>query len=190
MISRFLLRLAGWTTLNELPGGITRCVMIAAPHTSNWDFYYTRLVFNVLKIRLRFTIKKEWMRFPLSLIMKPMGGLAIDRSPKTPGGTRKSMVEVMTELFEKHPDNFVMLVTPEGSRSRRDEWKTGFYWVALAAKVPIALGFLDYKAKKAGVGKIIYPTGDVAKDMKEIMDFYKNITPKFPSKFALDKNYS
>lgn len=189
MISRFIFRIIGWKTINELPGGITRCVMIAAPHTSNWDFILTRMAFNVLKIRLRFTIKKEWMRFPLNLIMRPMGGLAIDRSPKTPGGERKSMVEVMIELFQTHKENFVMLITPEGSRSKRDEWKTGFYWVALSAGVPIALGFLDYKKKLAGVGKIIYPSGDIKSDMREIMLFYKDITPKFPEKFALDKNY-
>jgi len=184
-----LLRLAGWKTINELPGGITRCVMIAAPHTSNWDFILTRLVFNVLKIHLRFTLKKEWMRFPLNIIMRPMGGLAIDRSPREAGGERRSMVEVMSEMFEKNKGPFVMLVTPEGSRSRRDEWKTGFYWVAMQAKVPIALGFLDYGRRIAGVGKVIYPNGELHNDMKEIMAFYKNITPKYPEKFSVDKNY-
>jgi 1-acyl-sn-glycerol-3-phosphate acyltransferase len=163
--------------------------MVAAPHTSNWDFFYTRVVFNVLRIPLRFTIKKEWMRFPLNLFMRPMGGLAIDRSPKVPGGERRSMVDVMTEMFIKHPGKFVMLVTPEGSRSRRDEWKTGFYYVAVNAAVPIALGFLDYKKKQAGVGKIIYPTGNLEADMKEIMAFYKTVTPKFPANFSTDKRY-
>lgn len=82
-----------------------------------------------------------------------------------------------------------MLVTPEGSRSRRNEWKTGFYWVAMNAKVPIALGFLDYKKKIAGVGKMIYPQGNLEKDMKDIMAFYKTVTPRYPEKFSTDKNY-
>ena len=82
------------------------------------------------------------------------------------------------------------MVTPEGTRSLRTKWKTGFYHTAAGAGVPIALGYLDYKNKEAGVGKIIYPSGDMKRDMKEIMDFYKNIPAKFPEKFSVDTEFA
>ena len=99
------------------------------------------------------------------------------------------MTEVMTELFEKY-DELALLVTPEGTRSPVDKWKTGFYYVALNAGVPICLGYGDYKKKIAGVGAIIYPTGDFEKDMGEMMDFYNNITPCVPGKYLPDKRFN
>jgi hypothetical protein len=94
----------------------------------------------------------------------------------------------MIELFSQNKELAVM-VTPEGTRSLRTKWKTGFYHVAVGAKVPIALGYLDYKNKEAGVGKIIWPSGDMAKDMREIMAFYQNIQGKHPEKFSIDLDY-
>ncbi len=81
------------------------------------------------------------------------------------------------------------MVTPEGTRKKVTKWKTGFYHVAVGAKVPIALGYLDYKNKIAGVGKIVYPTGDIQKDMQEITDFYRPIAPKHPELFSVDLDY-
>jgi hypothetical protein len=99
------------------------------------------------------------------------------------------MTEAMIELFTQNNDLAVM-VTPEGTRSLRTKWKTGFYHVAVGAKVPIGLGYLDYKNKVAGVGKIVIPSGDMQKDMREIMAFYKNIEGKHPEKFSIDKDYA
>jgi 1-acyl-sn-glycerol-3-phosphate acyltransferase len=98
------------------------------------------------------------------------------------------MVQAMADLFKTHP-RLVMLVTPEGTRSLQTEWKSGFYHVAVTAGVPIALAYLDYTKKEAGVGKIVYPSGDIAKDMKEIMDFYQNIQGKHPENFSVDQRY-
>jgi hypothetical protein len=81
------------------------------------------------------------------------------------------------------------MVTAEGSRSLCRQWKTGFYYVALTASVPIVLAYLDYEKKEAGIGKVIYPSGDIAADMKDIMLFYKDIKAKFPEKFSLDERY-
>jgi 1-acyl-sn-glycerol-3-phosphate acyltransferase len=82
-----------------------------------------------------------------------------------------------------------MLITPEGTRSLRTQWKTGFYHIAVAANVPIALGYCDYAKKEAGVAKLVYPSGDMKKDMREIMAFYKHIVPKNPANFSIDVNY-
>ena len=189
LVFRFFFRWYGWKLDWGLPRDIKKCVMVASPHTSNWDMVYGLAAFDMMRIPVRFTIKKEWMRFPMSLILKPLGGIGIDRSPKEGSQERKSMVEAMVELFDQY-DELVVLVTPEGSRSRRDQWRTGFYYVALKAKVPIGLGYLNYGKKEAGVGKILYPTGDIDRDMREIMDFYRPMIAKFPENFSLDKRWS
>lgn len=163
--------------------------MLAAPHTSNWDFPYTIAAFDILNIAVRYTVKKEFDFFPFSGILNSLGAIWVDRSPKKEGEERRSMVEVMTELFDRK-EPLVVLVTPEGTRSKRTKWKTGFYHVALNANVPIALGYVDFKTKIAGVGKVIYPSGDIEKDMREIMAFYNTINGKIPANYSPDLRYS
>ena len=192
LIFRILFELNKWRVMDEIgvKKNIKKCVMIAAPHTSNWDLVYAVAALNKLGIKTRFTIKKEWMRFPLNIAMGPMGGIGIDRKPKKDSGlTRKrNMVEVMAELYETR-DELSILVTPEGSRGKQTKWRTGFYHVALKAKVPILLGYVDYKNKIAGIGGVIEPSGNIKEDMLKIMDFYSKIEPKFPENFSLDTNY-
>lgn len=189
LISKLIFALFGWRFNDQVGGGYNRCVMIAAPHTSNWDFIFARAAFYLMDIPVRYTVKKEWMRFPFNLIFGPLGAIAIDRSPKVAGAERKSMTEAMIDLFKINRE-LVVLVTPEGTRSLRTKWKSGFYYTAVGAGVPVALGYLDYKNKEAGVGKIVYPSGNMAADMKIIMDFYKDIPPKHPEKFAIDADYA
>ncbi|MCX0339935.1 1-acyl-sn-glycerol-3-phosphate acyltransferase [Acinetobacter radioresistens] len=187
-IAEYSLGLMGWETDNQWPQGLEQCVMIAAPHTSNWDAVYARLALEVLGVNVRITIKDSYMKFPLGPFVRAMGGIGIDRSPKKEGQARASMVQLMADLFKEHP-HLVMLVTPEGTRAKQENWKTGFYHIAMTAGVPIALAYMDYKKKRAGVGKIIYPTGNYEQDMQEIMQFYANIEPKFPEKFSVDVRY-
>jgi len=182
------LKLMGWETDNHWPENLSQCVMIAAPHTSNWDALYARLALKALGVNVRLTIKDSYMQFPLGPFVRAMEGIGIDRRPKQAGEPRPSMVQVMTDLFKQHPE-LVMLVTPEGTRARQEQWKTGFYYVAVNAGVPIALAYMDYEQKKAGVGKIIHPTGDFEEDMAEIMDFYAGIQAKFPEDFSVDQRY-
>jgi 1-acyl-sn-glycerol-3-phosphate acyltransferase len=187
-LCRLIFRLSGWTLNNKMPGNINKCVMIAAPHTSNWDLVYALAAYDMMGIPMRFTLKDEFMKFPLKLIFKPIGAIAIDRRPKVVGGARRSMTEAMTDLFNGR-DHLNIMVTPEGTRALNNKWKTGFYYVALNAKVPIGLGYLDYKNKVAGVGGMVYPSGDIKKDMKIIMDFYKDIKGQHPEKFSIDAEY-
>lgn len=189
LLARFIFWIFGWTLDDHLKADFRKCVMLAVPHTSNWDFIFARAAFAMMNIPVRFTVKKEWMRFPFGGIMSYLGAIAIDRSPKVPGQERLSMVEAMTNLFNGR-NELVIMITPEGTRSKVTKWKTGFYYIAQNANVPIALGYLDFKKKIAGVGKIITPSGDMKKDMKEIMDFYKNISGKFPEKFSVDEDYA
>ncbi|POU25783.1 acyltransferase [Acinetobacter sp. ACNIH3] len=182
------LKLMGWETDNHWPENLSQCVMIAAPHISNWDALYARLALKALGVNVRITIKDSYMQFPLGPFVRAMGGIGIDRRPKQAGEPRPSMVQVMTDLFKQHPE-LVMLVTPEGTRARQEQWKTGFYYVAVNAGLPIALAYMDYEQKKAGVGKIIHPTGNFEEDMAEIMDFYAGIQAKFPKEFSVDQRY-
>ena len=183
------LEMMGWELDNHWPVDLDQCVMIAAPHTSNWDALYARLALKALGVNVRLTIKDSYMKLPFGPFVRAMGGIGIDRTPKNAGEPRLSMVQVMTDLFKHHP-KLVMLVTPEARRAKQEEWKTGFYHVAISAGVPIALAYMDYAKKKTGVGKIVYPTGDYEKDMAEIMDFYAQISAKFPEKFSVDTRYS
>lgn len=187
-IARFLLRLSGWRMDENVPPEAQRCVMIAAPHTSNWDFWYMRLSFFVMNIPMRYTVKKILTNFPMGLLFKPLGGIGIDRRPKNGDTNRRSYTDIMKEIFQNH-QRIAMIVTPEGTRSFRDKWKTGFYFTALEAEVPITFGYLDYKKKMAGVGGVLYPTGDFEADMKVITSFYKDIAPKHPKLFSVDKRF-
>lgn len=188
-LNRAAFRTLGWTLAGEDLKTYRRCVVLAAPHTSNWDFYFTVSAFRQLGLPMRFTIKNDWMKLPYSLIMKPLGGISIDRSPRREGEERPSMVEAMAALFDDPTLDLALVVTPEGTRSLSPRWKSGFYYVAVQAKVPILLGYLDYEDKVAGIGKILHPSGDYAADMRVITAFYKDVVGKYPERFTVDARF-
>lgn len=182
IIAIIIFKITGWKACNDIPTDLKKAVMVAAPHTSNWDLIYARAALYILRVPVKFTIKKEWVRFPLSLILNPLGAIPIDRKPK--GIKKTSTVDKMIELFEQR-DHLIILVTPEGTRKYAKRWRSGFYFTALRANVPIVLGYLDYKDKEAGIGAVFYPTGDRDKDVEEIKAFYRKKTPKFPDQGVL-----
>ena len=187
---RFYFKLAGWKIDGVLQPEYQRCVLVAAPHTSNWDFVIAMAAMDIMKVPLRFTIKDEILRFPLGMFIRPLGALGINRRPRQAGEERPSMTEAMIDLFKKH-DLLAMIVTAEGTRSLRTEWKTGFYYVALGAQVPIALSYIDYEKKLCGIKQFVMPTGDIDADMRKIMDFYRTHGKgKHPELFSLDVRYS
>ena len=193
-IARFLFLLSGWKVKGQIPPEVKKCVMIAAPHTSNWDLFYARTAFYILGIPVRYTIKKEMMSyFPLNLILKGLGAIPIERDKKkAQRAGQGSMVYAMAKLF-KDRDELVIMVTPEATRKFVKRWKTGFYQVALRANVPVVLGFLDYANKHAGIGPVVYPTGNLQEDMVKILSFYNDIKGKFPENGVdmkrMDMNY-
>ncbi len=172
MLSQLIMWLSSWKIVGDAPKE-KKFIMIAAPHTSNWDFLYARSAFYILRIPMRYTIKSELFFFPLGAILKAMGGISIDRNQKG------NMVDKMVDIY-KGEDQMSILITPEGTRSHSPEWKKGFYYIALKAKIPIYLGYLDYSKKHAGIGPRILPSGDYEKDLKEIQDFYRGIVAKYP----------
>ena len=175
LISKLIFWITGWKVVGEVPKDLKRFIMIAAPHTSNWDFIYARAAFFIMGINVKYTIKKELFFFPLNIILKALGGIPIDRKKKG------NMVQKMAALYNDH-EELCILITPEGSRSYAKEWKKGFYFIAKEVDMPISLGYLDYKKKIAGVGPLIYPSGNYEEDLEKIQEFYKGITAKFPEK--------
>ena len=189
-LGRLALKMVGWKVKFPIPDESQRCVMIAAPHTTNWDAILTRVAFMVLGIPVKIAIKDTWTKVPIiGAFVRGVGGLGINRSPKKEGQPRKSQIEQMAAFFTEHKD-IALVIAPEGSRSLKTEWKMGFYHLAKLADVPIAYGYLDYKEKVAGVGGAIHPTDDLAADMKKIMAFYKTITPKYPDQYSVDQRYA
>ncbi len=188
-IAKLFLFILGWKVDPVFPPEAQRSVMLAAPHTTNWDFFYVILAFWYLEIPMKVAIKDDWTKFPFGLFVKPLGGLGINRSPKVPGKKRPSQVDQMAAFFTKM-DRIALVIAPEGTRKLRNRWKLGFYHVATQAGVPITFGYLDYEKKRAGVGALVlYPTGDIDADLPVVMDFYKDIIGKHPENFMLDERY-
>jgi 1-acyl-sn-glycerol-3-phosphate acyltransferase len=178
LFARLMLRLMGWTITSVIPPGTRKCIIAVAPHTSYWDFVIGRLAYWVLGVKASFLIKKEAFRFPFKHLLLHMGGLPVDR------GRSSKMVDQVVEQFNKSESLFIV-ITPEGTRKPVRQWKKGFYYIANRAQVPIALGYLDYAKKEGGVGKVIFPNGDMENQMKEIREFYRGMTPKHPERFFL-----
>ncbi|MCG8476795.1 MAG: 1-acyl-sn-glycerol-3-phosphate acyltransferase [Cytophagales bacterium] len=181
LIAKIIFKTAGWKIKVEDPTKIRRAVMIAAPHTSNWDFIFARAAFFLMDIPVRYTIKKEWVNGIMGPLLRSLGAIGIDRSPKKEGEKRASMVDAMVNLFEEHKE-LVVMITPEGTRKYQPQWKTGFYRVAQNAGLPIVLGYLDFENKIAGIGPTIHPTNDYEKDLEKIKSFYRNIKGRHPEK--------
>lgn len=171
---QFVLWISGWKTEGELPSN-KKFVMIAAPHTSNWDLVYMLAVAYVFKLDVSWLGKHSLFKGVFGWFMRWLGGIPVDRSGN------KNYVEQIRTVFEERETLF-LAVPPAGTRSKRDYWKSGFYYIAQAANVPIVMGFLDFKRKVGGVGPAFVPTGDVKADMDVFRAFYSKVTGKFPDK--------
>lgn len=191
IISRILLMVKGWTYNVEIIKPLDKCVLIIAPHTSAWDMALGKAIFVLSKIPAKIAVKKEAFFWPLNWLLRYLGAIPIDRTPKDGSKQRISLVDAMANSIKKEK-KIVMVITPEGSRGKRKQWKTGFYHIAVKANVPIALGYLDFDVKEGIIEKIIYPSGDMDKDMREIMDFYKDKTHlgKYPNRCVTDERWS
>ncbi|MCC5939247.1 MAG: 1-acyl-sn-glycerol-3-phosphate acyltransferase [Lunatimonas sp.] len=178
LLARLVFWITGWKVSGGMPPGVRKAVLIAIPHTSNWDLLYARAAFYLMDVPVRFTIKKEIMVGPLGWLIKSLGGIAIDRK-KVSGKRKQTYTEAMVQML-KERDELVVMVTPEGTRSYAPKWKSGFYHVALGAEVPILVGFLDYKTKTAGIGPMIMPNGQMDEQIEELKAFGRTITGKHP----------
>jgi len=177
LLARFWLFLWRWRTVAPPQPVPDRCVMIAAPHTTNWDFPLTLAMAKVCGVKISWLGKQSLFRGPMGPLMRWLGGVAIDRS--APGG----MVESLANEFA-HRDHLVLVVPAEGTRSRTEYWKSGFYRIAEQAQVPIMLAFVDRSTRSGGFGPLVQPSGDLVTDMDAIRAFYAGKTGLAPDRFG------
>jgi len=175
--SVFFLKITGWKLEGSLPSGIEKCVVIAAPHTSNWDLPYLLMVAVALHLKVYWMGKKSIFSFPFGPLMRWLGGIAVNREQSS------NLVESCAQELKKAQGCVHLVVPPEGTRSKTRYWKTGFYYIALQAQVPIVMGYMDFSRKISGLGPLFYPSGDIEKDMIAIKAFYAPFKGKNPDQF-------
>lgn len=160
-----------WRVEGELPPA--KCVIIAAPHTSNWDMPFMLMAAYVIGFRISWMGKHTLFWGPFGPLMRALRGIPVDRrSPQ-------NLVQQVAARFATS-DELVLAVPPEGTRKAVEYWKSGFYQIARAAGVPVVLGFLDFERKVGGLGPVVHLTGDVHADMDRIRAYYRDIRGKHP----------
>jgi len=172
LIARLIFWINGWQTEGSIPP-VKKFVVILAPHTSGMDFVYAMCAKFIFDVKFRYLGKAEVFKPPFGFIFRWLGGIPVERS------SSHNMVEQVVKLFDEH-ENFILALSPEGTRAYVLKWKTGFYHIALQAKVPIVLAYLNFESKRAGIGPTFYPSGDMEKDIASIQNFYRPIKGKYP----------
>jgi 1-acyl-sn-glycerol-3-phosphate acyltransferase len=175
-IGRFYLWLFGWQMRGDKPP-YKKYVILAAPHTSNWDVPVMLSIAYVYGIPVSWMGKHSLFRGPLGWLIRRLGGLRVDRR------ARHNAVQQMVDEFARREELY-LLITPEGTRARAEYWKSGFYHIAREAQVPIVLGQLDFKQRIGGLPEVFHPTGDLKADMDHIRAFYEGAQGKYPECFG------
>jgi 1-acyl-sn-glycerol-3-phosphate acyltransferase len=180
-VLRFLsvsyLKLTGWKVEGRLPQGCEKCVFIAAPHTSNWDLPYTLMVAFALRLNIYWMGKSQLFKPPFHGVMMWLGGIPVQREQTN------NLVDASVQAVKSADGPLQLVVPPEGTRSKARYWKTGFYYIALGAQVPILMAYMDYERKISGIGPMFSPTGDIEADMLTIKAFYAPFKGKNASQF-------
>lgn len=175
-LSRMILKLFGWKVECSVPD-YPKCIICVAPHTSNWDFVLGKLAYWSLGRKAGFLIKESWFFFPMNLLFKALGGIPV---PRRRGS---SLSEILIARFNAS-DHMSLAITPEGTRARVSEWRTGFLHIAYEAGVPIVLGAIDAANKLIHLEKTYHPTGDMDADMRAIKKYYSNFRGIIPENFT------
>lgn len=174
-VQRFALglgRLFGWRVQISVPVP-DKCVVVGAHHTSNLDFFAALLLIFGGGLKMRWLAKHSLFWPPLGLLMTALGGVPVDRRRKN------DLVRQMVNAFGS-ADRFRLGVLPEGTRHYRSHWKTGFYYIATGAQVPILFGYADFARKEVGVGGCLVPSGDIERDLDVLRQFYEGVQGRYP----------
>lgn len=170
------LRLCGWKVRGDWPD-LSKAVLVAAPHTSNWDGLNMLATAGFYRVKLRWMGKSSLTRGPFGGLIKWLGCVPIDRSGA------HDVVRAMADAFARE-EHMILAVPPEGTRSAVREWKTGFYHIARAAGVPLVLSVLDYGSKTVSLAAVVSPSGDYESDLAIIRRHYANAVGLRPEKFV------
>jgi 1-acyl-sn-glycerol-3-phosphate acyltransferase len=172
LLAKLLLKLFGWRRIGKLPD-VPKYLIVFAPHTSNWDLPIGYTVARAFKLHPNWLGKHILFRPPFGALFMWIGGIPVDRR------ARNNAVEQAIQAFHSR-DRLALAITPEGTRKKTSYWKTGFYYIATGANVPILLAFLDYRRKVGGFGPLVVPSGDIEADLQIMRDFFVNISGKYP----------
>jgi 1-acyl-sn-glycerol-3-phosphate acyltransferase len=176
-LSLWILNTLGWTIQAELPD-IKKYVVIAAPHTSNWDFPVGILAARAINLETHWMGKHTLFRWPFGWFFRALGGTPVYRHRD------QDSIRQMADLFGCS-EQLVLALAPEGTRSKTDHWKTGFHYIARAANVPIVMAYLDFGHKQVGTSDLFYPSEDIEADFVQIRHFYKDRIGKNPENQSL-----
>ena len=171
-LCRWIASLFGWSFDTQLPSE-KHFVLIGYPHTSNWDFVLAMLFKSATGLPFNWVAKHSLFVWPLGILMRAMGGVAVDRS------RTKGFIAQLADEFQRR-ETMVLGITPEGTRSHTEHLRSGFYHLALNAKVPVALGYICFKTKRVGIGPMLHLSGDTEADLAKINAFYANKQGRFP----------
>jgi 1-acyl-sn-glycerol-3-phosphate acyltransferase len=171
------LQLTGWKVEGALPPQAAKSVFIAAPHTSNWDLPYTLMVAFALRLNPYWMGKHTLFKGPFGPVMRWLGGIAVNREQSN------NLVAASAQAIREADGPLQLIVPPEGTRSKTRYWKTGFYYIAQTAGVPIVMAYMDYSTKRSGLGPLFQPTGNVDADMAAIKAFYAPFKGKNADQF-------
>ncbi len=172
-----ILKATGWKVEGSLPPHCQKSVFIAAPHTSNWDLPYTLMVAFALRLNIYWMGKEQLFRPPFRHLMMWLGGIPVTREKSN------NLVAASAEAIQLADGPLQLIVPPEGTRSKTRYWKTGFYYIAVGAQVPIVMAYMDYSRKVSGLGPVFHPSGDIEADMAAIKAFYAPFKGKNSSQF-------
>jgi 1-acyl-sn-glycerol-3-phosphate acyltransferase len=175
ILSKIIFWVMGWEAIGTFDYP-KKCIVVAAPHTSNWDFLIGRCYGYISGVNSKYLIKSSFFIPVLGILFKWNGGIPVYRDSKN------NLVDQIAERFN-NSENFRLGISPEGTRSRVGKWKTGFYHIAHKAKVPILLLAMDFKNKKIGIINSLIPTGDIDKDMIFIQNQFKDINGRIPEHY-------
>jgi 1-acyl-sn-glycerol-3-phosphate acyltransferase len=171
-LSGWLLGRFGWQ-VELVPPQASKFVLVFYPHTSNWDFVVGMLARASIWLPVHFAGKDSLFRAPFGWFFRWLGGIPVNRREHT------GFISRLTREFAERK-RFYLAIAPEGTRAHTDHWKSGFYRLALAAKVPLALAYIDYRRKSIGIGAYLEMTGNEERDLQAIRDFYSDKTGRWP----------
>ena len=174
IIAKTILRVMGWQT-HVISPRTSRYLLIGAPHTSNWDLLFMLLLMAAERIPIRWMGKDTLFKGLMGIFMRAIGGIPVNRR------TRTRLVEQIATIFNQHED-MIIGIAPEGTRSKTTHWRSGFYYIALKANVPIVMAYIDFSSKLCGIGPSFIPSGDIHADFEIIREFYTGLKGKNPKR--------
>lgn len=171
---QFIFRLLGWKITGTFPFGLKKYIIAVAPHTSNWDFMVGIAARSILRIqKTKFLAKSQLFRPPFRWIFRKLGGFPVERTASN------DMVRQVANLFNTH-EHFILAIAPEGTRKKVDKLRTGFYYIAKAAGVPVIPVGFDFNKKEVVIGPALYASDNTTEDFQKLYDFYSGIAGKNP----------